>query len=50
MKLTVWEKHQKKIAEDVLRMPDAMQFMGGPSKKEAQEFLDKLAKKYKTKS
>ena len=43
MKLTVFEKHQKKIAEATLRMSDAMiNIMGGMTKQEAQEFLDKL--------
>ena len=36
------KEHQTKIAESTLKMPDAMAgVMGGPSKKEAKEFLGK---------
>jgi hypothetical protein len=44
MKLTAFEKHQKKIAEDTLKIPDAMiGVVTILTKKEAKEFLDKLA-------
>jgi hypothetical protein len=46
LKLTTFEKHQKKIAEDVLKIPDEMMAVATViTKKEAREMLDKLAKK-----
>lgn len=47
-KLSPFEKVLKKIAEDTLKMPDSMvAVMTILTKREAQEFLDKLAKKEK---
>jgi hypothetical protein len=44
--LTVFERHQLKIARDSLRMPDAMLgVMGGPSKAEAREIIKRLTGK-----
>jgi hypothetical protein len=44
VKLTSFEEHQKKIAEATLKMPDPIaNVMGGMTKKEAKEFLDKLS-------
>jgi len=41
--LTVFEKQQKKICEDTLKMSDAvLNFIGGPTKQEAKEFLEKI--------
>jgi len=41
--LTVPEQHQLKIARDTLKMPDAMvAVMGGPSKAEAAEIIERL--------
>ena len=46
MKLTVFEKHQKKICEDTLKMSDAvLGLIGGPTKQEAKEFLESLKRK-----
>lgn len=42
----VFDKHQKKIAKDTLKMPDAMVgVMGGPDKKTAKDILKKKTKK-----
>lgn len=44
--LSVPEKHQLRIAEDTLRMPDAMaEVMGGPTKAEAREIIYRLTGK-----
>jgi hypothetical protein len=44
--LSVFDKHQLKIARDSLRMPDAMLgVMGGPSKAEAREIIKRLTGK-----
>lgn len=44
--LSVFDKHQLKIARDSLRMPDAMLgVMGGPSKEEAREIIRRLTGK-----
>jgi hypothetical protein len=42
-KLTLVEKHQKRIALDTLKMPDAMVgVMGGMTKAEAMTFLESI--------
>ena len=44
--LSVFEKHQLKIAKSTLRMPDAMVgVMGGPTKAEARKIILKLTGK-----
>lgn len=48
--LSVFDKHQLKIARDTLRMPDAMVGMmnlvsSGPSKEEAREIIRRLTGK-----
>lgn len=44
--LTIPEKHQLKIAEDTLRMSDAMaRIMGGMTKDEAKEIITKLRRR-----
>ena len=46
MKLTFWEKQQRKIAESVLAMPDAIAHVASIiTKKQAKEMLEKLALK-----
>ena len=46
MKLTFFEKRQRKIAESVLAMPDAIAHVASiVTKKEARELLEKLALK-----
>lgn len=46
MKLTFWEKQQKKIAESVLALPDSIAHVASiVTKKEARETLEKLALK-----
>lgn len=44
--LSVPEKHQLRVAERTLRMPEAMRgVMGGPSRKEAEEIVERLTGK-----
>jgi hypothetical protein len=44
--LSVFDKHQLKIARDSLKMPNAMlSVMGGPSKAEARKIIFKLTGK-----
>jgi hypothetical protein len=44
--LSVFDKHQLKIARDTLRMPDAMVgVMGPPTKAEAREIIRRLTRK-----
>jgi len=44
-KLTVFEKHQLRIARDTLKMSDiGAHIMGGMTKKEAKNFINSLLK------
>ena len=46
--MTIPEQHQLKIAWRTLRMPDALvQVMGGMTKKEAAEIIEKYEKRMK---
>jgi hypothetical protein len=47
-KMSVFDRHQYKIAKDSLKMPDAMLgVMGGPTKGEARKIIKRLEVKYK---
>ena len=43
--MTVFEKHQLKIAKDTVKHPLKAQFLGGMTVKEAKEVIIKLTKK-----
>ena len=49
MKLTVPQRHQLKVARDTLKMSDiGALIMGGPSKPEAREIIERLTGKAPT--